>query len=849
MSATAPQRKGHLRRSALAVLTAATVVALASVTLPASEPAAPPDSGAAAPTPPPELATTPDPTAGALTPSPTTVTSAAATAATGSPPNLANPATPLPTGLPADEPVRLVVEGVASDALAALEPTVAVALERDGLNAVTLPADALGATVDDLRTAGATRVEVDALVAPHASVTPTDPFWAQWWGARQFGLEGAWGTTQGNAETVIAIIDSGVSELSELSGRVLPGTTYLGTGADPRVDLDGHGTSSAIVAAGAINNGVAAGGSCPQCLVLPVQVVDPETGLAYLSDVAAGIRWATDNGADVISISLGGPSTISTLATAVTYANSRGVPVIASAGNDGDEVVNYPAGLTNVIGVAALGSDGALASWSTRGAWVTTAVAGCNITQRASDGGVIWFCGTSSAAPLLAGAVALLDSRFPDSTVDALTSRVEQASTPGVLTAHGSASAATLVTTSVPPGVTAPDAPSITALDPGPGQLNVTFAAPPSNGGSAVTRYEVSVNDGAFSEVALPDPGVATGTFTLDQLVNGTAYRVRLRAVNVAGAGAASAEAVATPRTVPGTITSPAAVAAGSSAVRVTWALPATGGAPLTAVQVQWALTEDLESAGITLDLLPSATTALIDELEPATAVFVRVRARNVAGWGAWSAPATATTDAGGGTNVVNPPPDPTPVPLAPTPFIDVPVGTWFDTPTRWAFTIGVTNGTSPTAFSPRGVITRAQWLTMLWRLAGAPEPGAPSGFVDVSPLAYYADATAWAAETGVTEGVDGGSRFEPLRPITRAEAVTMLWRLAGEPQPSAPSSFPDVATDRYFTLAVAWARETGLTTGVGNTGTFAPAAGSTRAEAVTLLWRRAGSPTSLVPA
>lgn len=837
MTARAEQRNGHLRRLTLGVLVVTVMSVALALTVPSPDPSES-DHATSAPR------TSPIPPAAADPARPVDPPA---------PPNLADPATPLPTGLPAGEPVRLVVDGTGMPPLGDLDPTIDLALQRDGVAVVATTPESLPGAVDRLRDAGATRIEVDATVAQHATVTPTDPLWSQWWGARQFGLPTAWGSTLGTAATVIAVIDSGVSELPELAGRVLPGTTYLGAGANPLVDLDGHGTSSAIVAAGAINNGVAAGGSCPQCLVLPVQVVDPATGLAYLSDVAAGNRWATDNGADVISISLGGPSTISALSSAVTYANSRGVIVLASAGNEGNEVVNYPAGLTNVIGVAALDSLGALASWSTRGSWVTTAVAGCNITQRIDDGAGIGFCGTSSAAPLLAGAVALLHSRFPTSTVAALTARVVESSTAGVLTAHGSASAATLVTSPVPPGVVTPGAPSITAIEPGAGQLVVSYAAPTSNGGSPITGFEVSLDGGPFATATVSDPSAPAGSITLGGLANGTTYRIAVRAKNIAGSGSASADAVGTPRTIPDAVGRPEAEAAGASAVRFGWTLPATGGSPITRMELQWREGTTVDDGDAIEELGPATTSFIIEDLSAASTVSARVRAVNAAGSGPWSAVATATSDADSSSNVVNPPtpnpepePEPEPVPLGPVPFTDVPTGGWFDLPTRWAFATGVTTGIDSTTFSPTGVLDRAQWLTMLWRLAGSPPPQGTNPFIDVSPTSYYADATAWASENGVTTGVGGGTTFEPRRSISRAEAVTMLWRLAGNPQPASPVAFPDVPDGRYFSPAVAWAKEVGVTTGVGTTGLFAPDGRSTRAEAVTLLWRWVGAPSSL---
>lgn len=773
------------------------------------------------------------------------------------PPNLADPAVPLPADLSPDIPVRLVVDHPGATALRDLDPRLDVVVHHDDLAVVTAAPHILESAVDRLRQAGATRIELDGVARSHSVVIPTDPLWSLWWGGPQFHLPQAWGTTLGGASTVIAIIDSGVTEIPELQGRVLPGITYLGAGADPRDDLDGHGTNSAVTAAGGINNGIASVGACPQCLVLPVQVLDPVTKLAYLSDIAAGIRWATDNGADVISISLGGPATISALGSAVNYANSRGVIVIASAGNEGDEVVNYPAGLTNVVGVAALTQLGELYSWSTRGSWVTTAVAGCSISPRISDGAAMWYCGTSAAAPLLAGGVALLHHRFPNSTVAALTQRIADASTPGVATAFGSASAAALVTPEVPPGVTPPGAPSITSVTPGAAQLTLAVAAPTSNGGSAVTAYEASVDDGPFATVEVPDPAAASVSITIGNLTNGTSHRVRVRAVNVAGAGSASSEVAGTPRTTPGAMATPELQAAGSTALRVDWTLPDTGGSPLTSIDLQWELGESVGASPTLVELPPTATSWIVDDLLPASTVAVRLRAHNEVGPGPWSEVATGSTDADGNASIVTPPipeplpepePEPELQPLPPAPFVDVPTGSWFNTSTRWAFAVGVTTGVSDTSFGPARVLTRAEWLTMLWRLAGRPEPTGPNPFTDVPSGTFYTKAAMWAFETEVTTGTGDGSTFAPGRTITRAEVVTMLWRYAGEPTPESLVAFSDVGTNRFFAAAVAWAKEVGVSNGMGDTGRFVPGGQSTRAEAVTLLWRFVGEPVMLAP-
>ena len=109
--------------------------------------------------------------------------------------------------------------------------------------------------------------------------------------------------------------------------------------------------------------------------------------------------------------------------------------------------------------------------------------------------------------------------------------------------------------------------------------------------------------------------------------------------------------------------------------------------------------------------------------------------------------------------------------------------------------------------------------------------------FVDVFPGDYYYDAVLWAAENGITGGVDD-THFAPNAPCTRAQIVTFLWRAAGSPEPENMSSFEDVSADAYYAKAVAWAVENGITTGTGDGTTFSPNATCTRAQAMTFIYR-----------
>ena len=168
-------------------------------------------------------------------------------------------------------------------------------------------------------------------------------------------------------------------------------------------------------------------------------------------------------------------------------------------------------------------------------------------------------------------------------------------------------------------------------------------------------------------------------------------------------------------------------------------------------------------------------------------------------------------------------------------PFTDVSTGAYYYDAVLWAVANGVTNGTSATTFSPDVTVTRAQMVTFLWRSHGAPRATGSNPFTDVSADAYYYDAVLWAVANGVTNGTTA-TTFSPNAPVTRAQAVTFQWRASGSPAVSG-GSFSDVAADAYYSGAVAWAVANGITNGTTAT-TFSPDTPVSRAQAVTFLWR-----------
>lgn len=167
--------------------------------------------------------------------------------------------------------------------------------------------------------------------------------------------------------------------------------------------------------------------------------------------------------------------------------------------------------------------------------------------------------------------------------------------------------------------------------------------------------------------------------------------------------------------------------------------------------------------------------------------------------------------------------------------FVDVKANDYFYDAVLWAAEKGITSGTDAEHFSPNQPCTRAQIVTFLWRAAGSPEPKNVSSFADVSASSYYAKAVAWAVENGITTGTTE-STFSPNKTCTRAQSVTFLFRAIGKLVDS-KAEFNDVLTDSYYANAVAWAVESGVTNGIGN-GLFGPDNSCIRAQIVTFLYR-----------
>jgi subtilisin family serine protease/beta-mannanase len=274
-----------------------------------------------------------------------------------------------------------------------------------------------------------------------ALAVPNDPRFGDQYAPEMVNAPDAWNTTYGDGEVTIAVVDQGIKyDHPDLEANVASdrGRDFVDDDDNPYPDSlsdEHHGTHVAGIAAAGTDNGTGIAG-ISNATLLSVRALD-ETESGSTADIADGIQWASDNGADIINLSLGGGFT-ETLQAAVSYANEAGALLVTAAGNDGGSV-NYPAAYDECVAVSALDPDGSLASYSSRGTEIELAAPGTSLLSTWTDDGYETLSGTSMAAPVVSGVAALvlsqenltkgeLRSRLKNAAVDVGLSSEEQGS-------------------------------------------------------------------------------------------------------------------------------------------------------------------------------------------------------------------------------------------------------------------------------------------------------------------------------------------------------------------------------------------------------------------------------------
>lgn len=282
----------------------------------------------------------------------------------------------------------------------------AAAIRLDRIGSSAQVADGLKAKI------GATSVQA----SERPVLESFDPLYSQQYGMQTMNVLGAWMVEPGKATTKIAILDTGIDlDHPDLKGKLVPGYNAMSPGLPP-TDDHGHGTHCAGIAAATAGNGIGGIGVGGHCSLMPVKVLSASGGSE--ATIVDGIVWATNNGAHVMSMSLGLYKRSATMERALQYALDKGVTLVASAGNNNTEnnhrtKPHLPSTHPGVIEVTATDSADQKASFSNYGQTVSVAAPGVSILSTLPGGKYGRMSGTSMAAPHVAGLAGLVLSKHP----------------------------------------------------------------------------------------------------------------------------------------------------------------------------------------------------------------------------------------------------------------------------------------------------------------------------------------------------------------------------------------------------------------------------------------------------
>jgi len=245
------------------------------------------------------------------------------------------------------------------------------------------------------------------------TLIPNDTLYAEYqWNLPEIATETGWNVSKGNPDVVVAVLDTGVqSDHPDLKGRLVKGVNIVDPSSDPEDDV-GHGTHVAGIIAAEVNNNEGVAGMTWYTKIMPVKVLD-SSGAGSTYSVAEGIIWATDNGANVINMSLGNYAQAEFLHDAIKYAHDRGVVLVAASGNDNTDRPGFPAAYPEVIAVSATDPDEKRAEYSNYGDYIDVAAPGSSIPSTYPGSRYAALSGTSMASPHVAALASLVQSVNP----------------------------------------------------------------------------------------------------------------------------------------------------------------------------------------------------------------------------------------------------------------------------------------------------------------------------------------------------------------------------------------------------------------------------------------------------
>ncbi len=232
----------------------------------------------------------------------------------------------------------------------------------------------------------------------------------------RIGAPTAWDVADTGTSAVVAVLDTGVDrDHPDLAPNLVAGRDFVNLDTDPSDD-NGHGTEVAGVVGAATGNGGGIAGVAWNAKIMPVKVLGPD-GTGLDADIASGITWATDQGTDIINLSLGGFGSSTALDQAVGYALDHDVLVVAAAGNGATGLPSFPAAIPGVLAVTATDAQGRFAWFSNHGPWITLAAPGIDVVSTKLAAGptmaIAPVTGTSFSSPIVAGVAALVRERHP----------------------------------------------------------------------------------------------------------------------------------------------------------------------------------------------------------------------------------------------------------------------------------------------------------------------------------------------------------------------------------------------------------------------------------------------------